>query len=100
MFRLTVVDSSSEEKWILQGQLTREFASELIANWRVSLDRCPDRSRVVDLSDVTMIDKSGEEALLEMIHQHARFVATGLYTRILLEELQARTKGGPEDRLD
>jgi ABC-type transporter Mla MlaB component len=93
MFRLTVVDSSSEEKWILQGQLTREFASELIANWRVSLDRSPNRSRVVDLSDVTMIDKSGEAALLEMIRHHAKFVATGLYTRVLLEELQARVRG-------
>ena len=93
MFRLTVVDSSSEEKWILQGQLTREFAPELIENWRVSCDRCPDRSRVVDLSDVTMIDKSGEEVLLEMIHQHANFIATGLYTRVLLEELQARVQG-------
>jgi hypothetical protein len=93
MFRITVVDSPSEEKWILQGQLTGEFASELIANWRVSLDRCPDRSRLVDLSDVILIDKSGEEVLLKMIHQHARFVATGIYTRHLLEELQARIKG-------
>ena len=93
MFRITVVDSPSEEKWILQGQLTGEFASELIANWRASLDRCPDRSRVVDLSDVTLIDKRGEEVLLKMIHQHARFVATGLYTSHLLEELQACIRG-------
>lgn len=92
MFRLTVVDSPSEEKWILQGQLTGEFASELIANWRVSLDRCPNRPRVVDLSDVTLIDKSGEEVLFTMIHQPARFIATGIYTRHLLEELRTRMK--------
>lgn len=93
MFRLTVVDSSSEEKWILQGQLTEEFASELIANWRASLERCPERSRVVDLSDVTLIDKCGEEILRKMICQHAKFVATGLYTKLLLEELHARIEG-------
>ena len=92
MLRITVEESPAEEKWILQGQLTGDFASELRANWRVSLDRCSDRSRVVDLSDVTVIDKSGEEILLEMIHQRARFVATGIYTRHLLKELHARIK--------
>lgn len=92
MLRITVVDSPAEEKWILQGQLTGDFASELSANWRVSLDRCSDRLRIVDLSDVTMIDKRGEEVLLTMICQRASFVTTGLYTPHLLEELRARVK--------
>ena len=90
MFRITVVDSPLEEKWILQGQLTGEFSLELSASWRTSLDRCSDRLRVVDLRDVTWIDKSGEEVLLKMIREHAQFIATGLYTSHLLEELQTR----------
>ena len=93
MFRITVVKSLQEEKWILQGQLTGEFASELSVNWQQSQDRCSDVPRVVDLSDVTVIDKTGEEILLMMIHQQATFIATGLYTRHLLEELKGRTKG-------
>ncbi len=96
MFRITVVESPSEEKWILQGQLIGEFASELSANWQASLDRCSDRARVVDLNDVTVIDKSGEEVLFKMLHQQARFVATGLYTKHLLEELQTRTESKKE----
>lgn len=90
MFKITVVESPSEEKWILQGQLTGEFACELSAHWRLSLDRCSDRSRVVDLSDVISIDKAGEDVLLTMIQQDARFVASGLYTKHLLEELKTR----------
>ena len=89
MFRITVVETPSEEKWILHGQLTGEFASELSANWRTSLDLRADRLRLVDLDEVTQIDKHGEQVLLQMIHQHARFVASGLYTRHLLQELQA-----------
>lgn len=92
MLRISVVESLTEEKWILQGQLTGEFASELSENWRVSLARCSDRSRVVDLTDVTVIDKRGEEVLLTMVCQRARFVTTGLYTPHLLEELRARVK--------
>lgn len=90
MFRITVVDNPTEEMWILQGQLTGEFASELSANWRRAQEQCCPRPRVVDLTDVTLIDKSGEEVLLEMIRQQAKFIAAGLYTRHLLEELQAR----------
>lgn len=90
MFRITVVEGPSEEKWILQGQLTGEFASELNATWRESLERCSDRLRVVDLSDVILIDKMGEDVLLKMLRQRAKFVASGVYTKHLLEELQER----------
>jgi hypothetical protein len=41
---------------------------------------------------VTLIDKSGQEVLLAMMCQRATFIATGLYTRHLLEELQARSR--------
>ena len=90
MFRITVEEGPTEEKWILQGQLTGDFASELNANWQSSQARDSNRVRVVDLSDVTVIDKNGEEVLLAMIRQGAKCAATGLYTRHLLEELKSR----------
>jgi hypothetical protein len=43
----------------------------------------------VDLDGVTSIDKAGEEVLSMMVHDGARFVASGVYTRHLLEQLQA-----------
>ena len=52
--------------------------------------RRPPRARVVDLNEVTSIDKSGEEALLMMVRGWSHFVASGVYTRHLLEQLQAR----------
>ena len=90
MFRITVEEGPTQDKWILQGQLTGEFASELSANWQSSQARDPGRARVVDLSDVTVIDKNGQEVLLTMIRQGARCVATGVYTSHLLEELKSR----------
>jgi ABC-type transporter Mla MlaB component len=97
MLRITVVENPEGEKWILQGQLTGEFATELSTTWRSSLDRSRDRLRIVDLSEVTSIDRNGEEILRNMIRQGARCVATGIYTRHLLEELQVRTKREKED---
>jgi anti-anti-sigma regulatory factor len=90
MFRITVEEGPTAEKWILQGQLTGDFASELSANWQSSQARDPSRVRVVDLSDVTVIDKNGQEVLQAMIRQGARCVATGVYTSHLLQELKSR----------
>ena len=97
MLRITVVENPEGEKWILQGQLTGEFATELSTTWRSSLDRSRNRLRIVDLSEVTSIDRNGEEILRNMIRQGARCLATGIYTKHLLEELQTRTKTENED---
>jgi ABC-type transporter Mla MlaB component len=90
MFRITVEEGPTEERWILQGQLTGDFASELGATWRSVQARDSGRVRVVDLSDVTVIDKNGQEVLLAMIRQGARCVAKGVYTSHLLKELKSR----------
>jgi len=43
--------------------------------------------RVLDLSDATLIDASGEKLLAEMRSSGAEFVAAGVATRHLLESL-------------
>jgi len=45
---------------------------------------------VIDLSDVTLIDKSGESLLGELRDEGAEFVATGVYTKHLLENLKSK----------
>jgi hypothetical protein len=92
MLRITVMQNALEERWILQGQLTKQSIVELVSSWRASTAEPSTRRRVVDLNEVTSIDKSGEEALSMMVHDGATFVASGVYTRHLLDQLQARRK--------
>jgi|SRR5580704_15956261 hypothetical protein len=87
MLRISINEDMSEQRWVLQGRLTASFLEELIANWRSSRDRRPTLNRVVDLDEVTCIDKDGKQVLLMMIKDGARFVASGLYTKHLLESL-------------
>jgi ABC-type transporter Mla MlaB component len=90
MLRITVVENALEERWVLQGQLTKQSITELISSWKASTSRPSPGSRVVDLNEVTSIDKSGEEALAMMAEDGATFVASGVYTRHLVEQLGAR----------
>ena len=95
MLRITVKENAFEQRWVLQGRLTKHSIAELLSSWRVACDHPSARSRIVDLNEVTVIDKSGEEVLAMMIAEGAKFVATGLYTKHLLEALHERTANPP-----
>ena len=90
MLRITVMQNALEERWILQGQMTKQSIAELVSSWRASTAQASPRRRVVDLNEVTSIDKSGEEALAMMAEDGATFVASGVYTRHLVEQLGAQ----------
>jgi len=93
MLRITVTEGASEQRWVLQGRLTGSSVEELTTNWRTNRqDRQPAQSCIVDLNEITSIDKVGEQVLLMMIRDGAKFVATGLYTKHLLESLLAEVE--------
>ncbi|HTU51072.1 MAG TPA: LytTR family transcriptional regulator DNA-binding domain-containing protein [Acidobacteriaceae bacterium] len=90
MLRITVEENGLVEKWILQGHLTENSITELVLNWQASRTDRMAQHCIVDLNEITSIDKTGEEALLMMIRDGAEFIASGLYTKHLLEALKAR----------
>ena len=91
MLKITVKENAFEQRWVLQGRLTKSSIAELLSIWRVACDHSSARSRIVDLNEVTVIDKCGEEVLSMMIGEGTKFVATGLYTKHLLEALHEQT---------
>ena len=96
MLRITVSETASEQRWILQGRLTGSAIEELITSWRANQRYRRSQSCVVDLNEITSIDKSGEQVLLMMLRDGAKFVATGLYTKHLLESLSAQDAPRPD----
>jgi hypothetical protein len=93
MLRITVTENASEQRWALQGRLVKQCLPELISAWNASRKQPPDRVRVVDLNEVTSIDKEGEQVLRMMIEDGAPFVANGLYTKHLLDAMRADHAG-------
>jgi ABC-type transporter Mla MlaB component len=87
MLRITVEENPSERRRILHGSLTKRTVPEFLSNWRSSVTVKP---CVVDLDQVTTIDKSGEEAISSVMDEGAKVVASGVYTHYLLAELRAR----------
>jgi ABC-type transporter Mla MlaB component len=95
MLRIMVKENGSEQRWTLQGRLTKECVAELVSGWRAASSRPTAGHRIVDLNGITRIDTSGEEVLSMMIGEGATFAAKGLYTKYLLKALHERTGKSP-----
>jgi hypothetical protein len=90
MLRITNSVTTTEQRWILSGQLAGPWVGELRSNWHKELDASRKRRLIVDLSEVTFIDESGESLLHELRSSGAEFAAGGgVETRDLLENLRA-----------
>lgn len=92
MLKITQSGTATEERWILCGQLAGPWVNELRASWEQTRYESEGRKRVVDLRDVTFIDESGEGLLHQMRHEGAEFVASGVDTRDVLENLATAGK--------
>ena len=90
MLRITQGEADREQRWTLCGQLTGPWVAELRACWERGRGIASESATVVDLTDVTFIDESGEKLLSEMRLDGVKFVAAGVDTKYLLENLKAK----------
>ena len=86
MLKITRTETSAEEKWILQGRLVGLWVNEMRRSWKKAHRFGCGRKCIVDLNEVTFIDKKGERLLRTMSRAGAQFVATGIYTKHVLQE--------------
>jgi anti-anti-sigma regulatory factor len=95
MLRITIAETPIEQKWTLEGQLVHPWISELKSTWTRTENARRERKCVVDLNGVTFIDKNGEKLLAELCKQGAELVATGIYTRHLVHNIERKRSNRP-----
>ncbi len=89
MLRITRNGARKQQRWMLCGQLSGPWVSELESAWeQCRFENC---SHVVDLSDVTSIDEQGERLLRKMKQEGARFVARGVEMKSILAHLRSKS---------
>ena len=92
MLRITIADEPEEQRWTLQGRLSGPWVAQLKSNWEKSHGLNGNRKCIVDLTGVTFVDLNGERVLATMMKEGAEFIATGVYTKHLLEMLEKRRR--------
>ena len=89
MLKITVTDLPDEQRWSLEGQLVDEWAAELKSRWRAARQAGDTRKRILELIEVTAIDRNGEEVLKEIMSQGVAFIASEVYTKHLLQNMRS-----------
>jgi hypothetical protein len=90
VLKITRTETPAEERWILQGRLVGLWVIELRRNWKETHRTDKNLKCIVDLNEVTFIDKKGEKLLQTMSKEGAQFIATGIYIKHVLEQKCAR----------
>jgi len=88
MLRITYVQTETERRWTVCGHLAGLWVIEFHDFWKQTRQGAGDLRAVVDLSDVAFIDENGEQLLSEMRSNGVEFVAAGVDTKHLLENLR------------
>ena len=92
MLKITMTDLSDKQRWSLQGRLVGEWAAELRSRWRAARQVGDTRRCIVELIEVTYIDREGEAVLAEIMSQGVEFIAKDVYTKHLLRALRSELK--------
>jgi hypothetical protein len=92
VLKITITDFPDEQKWSLQGRLAGQWAAELKSVWREARQIGDTRRCVVELIDVTSIDRNGEAVLAEIMSQGVKCIASDVYTKHLLRSLRSELK--------
>jgi anti-anti-sigma regulatory factor len=88
VLKITITETPTERTWIMQGRLVGPWVSELRTTWKRAHGTEDKRTCIIDLNDVTFIDKSGERLLRAMSKRGAQLIANGVYIKHLLEQLK------------
>jgi len=89
VLKITMVETAADRRWIVQGRLVGPWVSELRTTWKRAHRSQDKRACIIDLNDVTFIDKSGERLLRAISKKGAQLIASGMYTKHVLEKAKA-----------
>jgi hypothetical protein len=90
MLKITITNTTKEERWTLQGRLVAPWVKELKTNWNRTRRMAEKGKCIVNLDEVTFI--GGERMLRCMSRQGAQLVASDVYVKHVLERLRGKSR--------
>jgi hypothetical protein len=99
MLKITVVEDQRRRRVIVEGKLIAPWAAELSTTYQTAGTDLHDRELIVDLRSLTAISPEGEEVLLQLMREKAKFLS-GVYVKEVLKQLARKTCNSLLDAAD
>jgi hypothetical protein len=87
MLKISILDTPSHRRLVVEGKLVGPWAAELRRVWREATEDLNGLELVIDLKGLTAITEDGEVVLLELMNAGARFRSSGVFTKQVLKRL-------------
>ena len=87
MFKISTIDTRSQRTLVMEGTLIGSWVAELRTTWKTATQELDGRKLVIDLSNLTVISIEGEDAILDLMKEGAKFSRGGILTRHVLKQL-------------
>jgi len=99
MFKISIIDTRRERTLLVEGTLIAPWITELQRVCRNAGQEPQRRKLVIDLTNVTLISQEGENTLLELMRNGAKFSSGGVLTKHVLRQLARRCQNTARDVL-
>jgi len=92
MLKISILETESRRRLVLEGTLVHPWTAEVERAWVDAENQLGRRQLVVDLSDVTLISRDGENTLLKLMREGAKFSGRDVLTKHVLKQLGRRCR--------
>jgi hypothetical protein len=90
MFKISTIQTNGHRRLVLEGKLVSPWTAEVEAAWKNAGQQLEGRKLVIDLTNITAISLDGENTLLKLMKDGAKFSCGDVFTKHVLKQL-ART---------
>jgi len=90
-----MVETKAQRKLVLEGKLIAPWTQDVESAWHNAQEHPDGRKLIVDLRNVTLIGRDGENTLLHLMRGGASFRGCGVLTKHLLKQLARRCRCQP-----
>jgi len=90
MLKISIIENETRIRLTLEGKLVAPWTGELKNVCRDNESELKHRELVIDVRGLTVISKEGEDVLLALMIQGAKFRGRGVFTKQILKQLARR----------
>jgi hypothetical protein len=87
MLKISIRDTPSQRRLLIEGKLIGPWAAELARVWRHATADLNGRALIIDAGGLTAITEDGENVLLELMKEGASFRSSGVFTKQVLKRM-------------
>ena len=98
MLKISIIDSRTHRRLVLEGKLVGPWADELRPAWERAKAELGGRELVVEVKNLIVINQAGENVLLELMQEGVKIRGCGVFARQILKELARRVERKDRER--